>query len=138
MRHSRPTLLLYELFFLALAAGFLAETFLATGLAAAFLAAALAGFTPAALALADNCAFLREALFLWITFFLAAMSMELMAAFWNLLISAVLPLSKALLNALTASRMSFRVRVLRTLALVAVLTRFLADLMIGIRLAVSH
>jgi len=98
MRHSRPTLLLYELFFLALAAGFLAETFLATGLAAAFLA----------------------------------------AAFWNLLISAVLPLSKALLNALTASRMSFRVRVLRTLALVAVLTRFLADLMIGIRLAVSH
>ena len=37
MRHSRPTSLLYEVFFLALAVGFFTETFLAAGLAVAFL-----------------------------------------------------------------------------------------------------
>ena len=93
----------------------------------------LVGFTPLALAAADIWAFLRAALFLCITAFLEAISIALMAACSALAISEDLPLSRALVKDFRASRRVRLVRVLRVVALAAILTRFLADLIIGIK-----
>jgi hypothetical protein len=118
-----------------LAAGaFLAEAaFLVAGFAAALLAVffAAAGFTPAAFALAAACFLSRAALFLCMMPFLTALSSSL----WMLLWAAA---AGFLVKALSAVFRERLVLLLRTAALLATLTRFLADLMIGMGVYVPY
>ena len=98
-----------------------------------FLAAGffVAGLLPALLVALASWLFLRATLFLCSKPFLAALS----RALWALLSKALasfLPPATALWKALRALLRPRLVLLLRTAALVAVLTRFLADLMMGI------
>ena len=108
----------FAVFFLAGAA------FLATGLVVDFLAEAV-DFTPVALAFLASCFLRRAALFLWIRPFLTALSTLLWAVEWDLAAGFLTKAFSALL------RLRF-VLLLRTVALRATRTRFLADLMMGI------
>ena len=106
-----------------LTVGFLAvETFFATGLTAVL--AAAVGLTPAALALTDNCRFMRAALFLDIRPFLMAVSIALCALLCE---AGVIFLVKSLSELLRVRL----VLLLRIVALRAVRTRFFADWMMG-------
>jgi hypothetical protein len=111
-------------FLAAVLAGGLAVVFLAAGFAATFLVpVALA--TPEAFALAASWLFLRAAFFLLITPFLTALSRLLWAADCALALGLLMKALRAVLRL----RLVFE---LRTVALRATLTRFFADLIIGI------
>ena len=114
---------------------------------AAFLAAGLAGalagafltpvvLTPAALAALASCAFLRAALFLCITPFLAAKSMALCAS--EKAVVVFLPEVRLDEKAFTLVRTERLVLLLRTAALLAIRTRFLADLIIGMKPSITQ
>lgn len=88
---------------------------------------AFAGFTPAALARFAAWRFILAALFLWITPFLTALSILLTASPWALVDGAFVNCFKA------ALKLRF-VLELRTAARLETRTRFLADLIIGMKL----